>query len=310
MSGSANRVFISYRRDDAAGYAGRLEEALEQRLGRGSVFRDVLDIAPGEDFVAAIRARLAGAHTVLVLIGPRWAGDGAAGARRIDQADDFVRLEVSMALDSGVRVVPVLLPGASMPAEGDLPAPLKPLARRNALSLGEATWDTEVARLAALIGLPQPKPRRVLLGVGVGLAVAAAAGLGGWWLSRPADAAERLVGTWAAELRYGWGDRYTETFEFKRHAGALTGTASFLKYPRAIENLQLDGPNLRFQTRSSSSMGDVTREVTHRYAAELRGKPPNETLAFRMESQGGFSSERPIEFEARRVAPAAAPARP
>ena len=244
MNASANRVFISYRRDDAAGYAGRLEEALEQRLGRGSVFRDVLDIAPGEDFVAAIRARLAGAHTVLVLIGPRWAGDGAAGARRIDQPDDFVRLEVSMALDSGVRVVPVLLPGASMPAEGDLPAPLKPLARRNALSLGEATWDAEVARLAALIGLPQPKPRRVLLGVGVGLAVAAAAGLGGWWLSRPADAAERLVGTWAAELRYGWGDRYTETFEFKRHAGALTGTASFLKYPRAIENLQLDGPDL------------------------------------------------------------------
>ena len=49
---SSNRVFISYRRDDAAGYAGRLEEALERRLGRGSVFRDVLDIAPGEDFVA------------------------------------------------------------------------------------------------------------------------------------------------------------------------------------------------------------------------------------------------------------------
>ena len=62
MDGSANRVFISYRRDDAAGYAGRLEEALERRLGHGSVFRDVLDIEPGEDFVKAIRARLHGAR--------------------------------------------------------------------------------------------------------------------------------------------------------------------------------------------------------------------------------------------------------
>ena len=62
MDSIANRVFISYRRDDAAGYAGRLEESLERRLGRGSVFRDVLDLAPGEDFVDAIRARLAGAQ--------------------------------------------------------------------------------------------------------------------------------------------------------------------------------------------------------------------------------------------------------
>src|SRR5687768_8355101 len=67
MDHSANRIFISYRRDDAAGYAGRLEEALEKRLGPSSVFRDVLDIPPGDDFVTAIRARLAGARAVLVL---------------------------------------------------------------------------------------------------------------------------------------------------------------------------------------------------------------------------------------------------
>ena len=100
-----DRVFISYRRDDAAGYAGRLEEALERRLGRGSVFRDVLDIAPGADFSEAIRQRLAGAQTVLVLIGPRWAGGDGTGPRRIDDAQDFVRLEVQMALDGGARVV-------------------------------------------------------------------------------------------------------------------------------------------------------------------------------------------------------------
>lgn len=304
MSGGADRVFISYRRDDAAGYAGRLEEALEQRLGHGSVFRDVLDIPPGEDFAAAIRARLAGAHTVLVLIGPRWAGE-AAGQRRIDDPHDFVRLEVGLALEGGVRVVPVLLPGATMPGETTLPTPLKELARRNAVSLSDANWNADVERLTAVVGEPKTAARRSGLLLGAALAVAALLIGGGWWLARPADVGERLVGHWVANVRYPWGDHYPETFEFKRHAGALTGTASFLKYPRAIENLQLDGANLRFRTRSTSSMGEVTKEVTRSYSAELRGQPPDEVLVFRMESQGGFSSERPIEFEARRMTTAA-----
>jgi hypothetical protein len=118
-----------------------------------------------------------------------------------------------------------------------------------------------------------------------------------------ADASDRLVGSWQAEVRYDWGDRYQERFEFKRHAGALTGTASFLAYPRAIGQLRVDGMNLHFETRSSESMGESTKEVTHAYAAELRGQPPDEVLAFRLQSSGGHSSSRPIEFEARRVAP-------
>jgi TIR domain len=311
MSSHANRVFISYRRDDAAGYAGRLEEALERRLGHGSVFRDVLDIAPGEDFVQAIRARLSGAKAVLVLIGPRWAGTDAAGQRRIDDEQDFVRLEVAAALDSGAQVVPVLLPGAEMPAEASLPAPLQALARRNALSLGDAHWDADIARLAHSIGLPQPRSRWPLAAAA---AVLAAALVGGWVALRPdaapapptpaPDAGERLLGVWGASVRYAWGDRYAERFEFKRHAGELTGTASFLAHPRAIEKLRVDGMDLHFQTRSSSSMNNETRELTRTYSAELRGQPPDEVLAFRLLSSGGFSSEPPIEFEARRLQPA------
>ncbi len=305
MNASANRVFISYRRDDAAGYAGRLEEDLERRLGHGSVFRDVLDIAPGEDFVAAIRTRLGGAHTVLVLIGPRWAGGDVAGQRRIDDDNDFVRLEVSMALDSSVRVVPVLLPGASMPAENDLPAPLKPMARRNAMALSDANWSTDIERLAASIGVPS---RRPVWPWALGGAAVAAALVATWCTLRPGasvDAGERLIGHWSAEVRYDWGDRYVERFEFKRHAGQLTGTASFLKYPRAVENLKLDGNNLHFETHSQESMGESTKQVTHSYAAELRGAPPNEMLAIRLQSSGGHSSTKPLEFEARRAAPAA-----
>jgi hypothetical protein len=301
----ANRVFISYRRDDAAGYAGRLEEALEQRLGRGSVFRDVLDIAPGADFVEAIRQRLAGAQTVLVLIGPRWAGTDTAGTRRIDDDEDFVRLEVQEALASGAHVIPVLLPGASMPGEAELPAPLQALARRNAMNLGDTHWGADVERLVTSIGFTPP---RRIWPWALGAALLAAALVGGWCTlrpkpqdpPRPPDAGERLVGVWTAPVRYGWGASHDERFEFKRHAGELTGTASFLGYPRAIQKLQIDGLNVHFQTHSNSSMGNETRELTHAYAIELRGQPPNEVLAIRLQSSGGFSSEKPLEFEARR----------
>jgi hypothetical protein len=305
MDGSANRVFISYRRDDAAGYAGRIEEALEKRLGRGSVFRDVLDIPPGEDFVAAIRTRLAGAQAVLALIGPRWAGADSSGQRRIDAAGDFVRLEIAVALDSGVRVVPVLLPGAEMPAEADLPAPLKPLARRNALSLSDAHWDADIDRLADAVGLPR---RRSVWPWALGGAVVAAACVAALcWLKpwRPADPTERLVGSWQAEVSYSWGAKHVERFEFKRHAGQLTGTATFLSYPRAIDKLEVDAGNLRFETHSQQSMGSETREITHRYSAELRGQPPGELLALRMQTSGAFNTTPPLEFHARRVAPAA-----
>jgi hypothetical protein len=304
MDRTANRVFISYRRDDAAGYAGRLEEALERRFGPGSVFRDVLDIPPGEDFVAAIRARLAGAQTVLALIGPRWAGGETPGLRRIDDAGDFVHLEITVALESGAVVVPVLLPGAEMPAEADLPVQLKPLARRNALSLSDAHWHADIGRLADAIGLPRRHSIWPWAMGGAAIAVSAVAALS--WLKPwvPADPWARLLGSWQAEAKYSWGDKHAERFEFKRHAGQPTGTATFLSYPRAIEKLEFDGSNLRFETRTQQSMGNETRELTHRYSAELRGKPPDERLAMRMQTSGAFHGTPPLEFEARRVAPA------
>ena len=317
---SADRVFISYRRDDAAGYAGRLEEALERRLGRGSVFRDVLDIAPGADFVEAIRQRLAGADVVLVLIGPRWAGGDGSGTRRIDDAQDFVRLEVQVALEGQARVIPVLLPGARMPGEAELPEPLKPLARRNALSLGDGSWDADVARLADGLGIA-PRRTRWPWAVGalglVALVAAVAWQLRGGPAPAPGaasgaasaavavDETARFVGAWQGPVRYAWGDRYDERFEFKRHAGELTGSATFLRYPRAITQLRVDGRNLRFDTHSIESVGSSSKELTHAYSAELRGEPPDEVLAFRLLISGGHSSNPPIEFEARRVADAA-----
>lgn len=312
MSGAATRVFVSYRRDDAAGYAGRLEESLERRIGRGSVFRDVQDIPPGDDFVQVLRDRLAGAHTVLVLIGPRWAGTDAGGARRIDDERDFVRLEVQTALELGARIIPVLLPGAQMPAEEALPAPLKPLARRNALAISDANWDADVVRLVAAFGEGAPRRRAWPWALGgAAVAGAVAATLCAWPPWKGTEPGQRLIGSWAGDVKYPWGATYTERIDFERHAGAITGTATFLAYPRGIENLVVEGRNVRFETRSQESAASKTYDVTHHYGAELRGESPDEVLAVRMHSTGGFGgSSRPVEFEARRVAkPAPAAAR-
>jgi len=146
------RIFLSYRRDDAAGYAGRLEEALERQLGPGLVFRDVADTPPGQDFTRVIDDRLAGADAVVVLIGPRWAGPLPDGRRRLDDPGDFVRLEAEAALRRGAHLVPVLLPGATMPEAASLPPSLQALARRQALALTEAHWAAGVDQLVAALG--------------------------------------------------------------------------------------------------------------------------------------------------------------
>ncbi len=161
-------IFLSYRRDDRPGFAGRLSEALEAAFGPDTVFRDVDDIRPGQDFVDAIEAQLRSVGVVLVMIGPAWLEVGADGRRRLDDPEDFVRMEVRAALDSGKPVIPVLVSGAAMPAEKDLPEVLLPMARRQAFILSDAGWKDDVARLVAdirpLIGTGR---RNVAMGRGM-----------------------------------------------------------------------------------------------------------------------------------------------
>ncbi len=144
----ANHIFLSYRRGDTAGHVGRLYEELQQRYLPDSVFMDIDGIAPGQDFVAVLDTRLADAKIVLVLIGPRWFGANADGTRRIDDAGDFVRMEVAAALSrADTTVIPLLCGGATMPTEASLPAPLAGLARRNAFELSDLRWRVDVQRL-------------------------------------------------------------------------------------------------------------------------------------------------------------------
>ncbi|HEX5111178.1 MAG TPA: toll/interleukin-1 receptor domain-containing protein [Vicinamibacterales bacterium] len=146
-------IFISYRRDDSAGYSGRLHEELENRLGSGQVFRDVEALRPGQDFVEAIDARLRECRACVAMIGRTWLdARDETGRRRLDQPDDYVRLEIAAALDRpGVLVVPALVGGARMPDAQDLPASIQALGRRQAITIRDETWESDVDRLANII---------------------------------------------------------------------------------------------------------------------------------------------------------------
>jgi hypothetical protein len=133
------RVFISYRREDTRDLAGRLADRLRLDAGIDSVFIDVETIGGGADFKADIQRALGQSNAVLVLIGKNWIGQSADKVR-INEPDDFIRLEVSEALLSKARVIPVLANGAGMPAASKLPDDVRRITALNALSLQHETF--------------------------------------------------------------------------------------------------------------------------------------------------------------------------
>jgi TIR domain len=168
---SEPKVFISYRRQETAGHAGRLYDAMSARFGEANVFVDV-DQVPGIDFVERITEAVSACRVLLVVMGPRWARlpHGESGLRIADP-DDFVRLEVETALRRPeVTVIPVLVGGAEMPDPYDLPQDLRAITQQSALELSDTRWHHDVdcllARLEHTPGVrarfPQSSQRRKL----------------------------------------------------------------------------------------------------------------------------------------------------
>jgi hypothetical protein len=145
-------IFISYRRSDAGGHAGRLFDRLQARFGPRLVFRDVDDIAEGDAFPRVIQSALTTCQIIVVVIGPNWltAAD-AGGARRLDNPRDWVRTETAGALRGKARVIPVLVGGARMPGADDLPDDLKPLADLSARTIDDTDWEADVTRLVDVL---------------------------------------------------------------------------------------------------------------------------------------------------------------
>ena len=150
MSG---QIFISYRRDDSSAWAGRLSDRLSSHFPSNQIFMDVDTIEPGIDFVEAIEESVGSCDVLIAVIGTRWLNSSnSAGKRRLEIPEDSVRVEVSTALKRGIRVIPVLVEGATMPEAADLPDELKALVRRNALKLSHDRFRPESELLASTVG--------------------------------------------------------------------------------------------------------------------------------------------------------------
>ena len=144
----ADAIFISYRRDDSEGEAGRLFDDLTRAFGSDSVFMDVAGIKPGVDFRRAIEQNVASCGVLLAIIGPRWLDTtNADGTRRLDDPNDFVALEIASAMKRDVPVIPVLVHEATMPVVDKLPATIKDLAFHNSVELSHARWNSDVGLL-------------------------------------------------------------------------------------------------------------------------------------------------------------------
>jgi TIR domain len=145
---SEGRVFISYRRQETAYAAGWLFDRLVDRYGRGQIFKDVDSIELGDDFVEVISTAVGSCDVLLALIGDQWLTIAdEQGRARLDDPNDFVRLEIEAAMTRNVRVIPILVEGARMPRGDELPPSLSKLVRRQALELSPSRFDFDTGRL-------------------------------------------------------------------------------------------------------------------------------------------------------------------
>jgi TIR domain len=276
------KLFISYRREESAGHAGRLYDAIAARFGDRNVFMDV-DMAPGVDFVARITEAVADCDVLLVVIGPGWATlPNDRGRPRLGDPGDYVRLELETALGNPeVTVIPLLVGGGRMPRADELPESVRPLSRRNALELSDLRWRHDVGRLVGTLGelldgrtkvaagAPQPgspvatrRVRRTWMG-----AVASVLALG------VAAAVLALAGVFSGEDRDGTPPAPADT-----DPGAVTiddALGVVGKYDRLYEAKDLDGlrelmdPAVVLKKGSSLELRGAD-EVSEEYRREFR----------------------------------------
>ena len=141
-------IFISYRREDSAGYARLIYDRIVNRVDRDHVFFDVDNIEPGLDFVSILSERVGACDLLVAVIGRQWLTvRDDQQRRRIDDPQDFVRIEIEAALKRDIRVIPVLVDGARMPRPEELPDGLKSLSKRQAIEISHTRFDADAENL-------------------------------------------------------------------------------------------------------------------------------------------------------------------
>lgn len=145
-----DRIFVSYRRSDSADVTGRIYDRLVQRFGKEQIFKDVDSIPLGLDFREYVGEVVGRCNLLLAVVGDQWLTANAAGTRRIDDPKDLVRIEIEAALARKIPVVPVLVRGASVPEEQELPPSLAGLTYRNGIKVrSDPDFHHDMDRLIA-----------------------------------------------------------------------------------------------------------------------------------------------------------------
>jgi hypothetical protein len=156
MSGG---IFICYRREDSAAWAGRIYDRLTSRFEHDQVFIDVDNIEPGLDFVKILSDRVGDCDALVAIIGREWLGR-KRNRTRLDDPNDFVRIEIEAALTRNVRVIPVLVDGATMPREEVLPEAMKGLVRRQKVDVSHVNFDSDAQRLTKALAFVEAERRK------------------------------------------------------------------------------------------------------------------------------------------------------
>jgi hypothetical protein len=306
-------IFISYRREDSAPYAGRLYDRLSAHFGGGQVFMDVDDIPPGADFAAHIGAKVGSCDAMIVIIGKNWLWvRNADGQLRLSDPTDFVALEIALALQRGITVIPVLVSGSSMPQPAELRADLKPLAHRNAVTLDDHDFQRDVDLLIGALekvqglkkspasatthGAEELRKRLLRRLVWKVPLIVLLVSFAVWWqwtkeeenqaegkAQSSVSQGQNLTGAWTGEVTYPWGAKFTEPFFFQPEGNKLFGTASFLGAKRGIEDGKIEGDSISFFIRFEESSGGAISQHKNYYRGKLNGKE----LLLRMQDDRG-----------------------
>jgi hypothetical protein len=308
-------VFISYRREDSAAYAGRLFDILSAEFGAQNTFMDVDDIKGGDDFTTVIERTLDVSDALVAVIGQHWLSEtDPSGNKRLDNPNDFVRIEIAKALQRGIRVIPVLVGGSTLPHPSDLPENLRALVERQAVEVRDTRFHEDAKDLIDVL-------HRTLHGNGFisgrasakrlmpALLVFAVVIAGASWLlvqrhkSAQLGPSAALAGTWEATVKYDWGDTYKDTFDFEVDGQELSGTAGFLGTGKGrglpIWDGRITGDKISFMTKSLVSLNndEKTYEDKHYYKGIVKG----DTIDFTMVTDSSVETHTAIHFTATRV---------
>jgi hypothetical protein len=261
-------IFIGYRRDDSAGHARALFDRLRAHFGAELVFMDVTDIEPGMDFTEVLDKAIGSCDVLLAVIGREWlAATDVSGGRRLDDPHDFVRFEMTTALRRKIRVIPVLVQNAVLPAASVLPAEIAELAKRQSIELRDTRWDADVmdlikaleklvASASAQAGVREPvvspaSARRSVNRAAIGFLVVGALMAAGyaltvrWWPQPAADAPVEASPPANPRTGVAAGSGAVDTVNFgERRTGSASAPVSYTVTNSGVEPLAISSVTL------------------------------------------------------------------